>query len=143
LADGWVCYHIGVGYPSPIQEWIGAGYYTQEGLGTVFYIEWYIDGVYNEITASGVTFGEQYWIQILNDIGSGGVNGDGDEGHWGATIWDSKYGNILLKKYDVDLPLNGDIHAVAEGESVDSRNDMEADFSELRWEARARSTRMK
>jgi hypothetical protein len=120
-----VFYHIGMvdsRWEFDICDWVGAGYFTRIGVGTVFYIEWFIDWVYHEMTAPGVTFGEPLHVFLCAEAGG-----------WCAHVWNSE-GNLSLQKSNVDLPLSGvKFKAVAGGESVHPDNHMSAVFSGLTW----------
>jgi hypothetical protein len=108
----WVAYHIAVAFPES-EEWLAAGYYTDEVNGTLFYIEWWLGDTPGEDTTWPVTFGEQYRVSVnWGDLG--GVNpGAG----WGAHIWDSDE-NLLIERHFPDLPLTGiNIWCYAGGES--------------------------
>ncbi len=124
VSEGWVCYNIAVTFPA-IFEWLGAGYYTQCGVGTVFYVEWFINGDYYEITTSGLNFYEQYYTKIA-------IVFSPYYARWCAYIWDSE-GNPILEWY-VDLPIWGEeVVAVAGAESISKYNRMSATFSGLTW----------
>lgn len=129
FSEYWVAYHIGVGWSIDewTDQWIAAGYYTQRGLGTVFYIEWFLNDTYYEIFVEGVMFDKPFYVIVYAAVQ------EGWEG-WAAHVWDNEW-NLMLYKY-VDLPISGmDILAVAGGESICPYNYMSALFADLRWTA--------
>lgn len=122
VVSDWVSYHTGVVFLSSY-DWIGDGYYTDEGKGNIFYIEWKVKEDYNEITAGGISFGEKFWVKTGLELAI--------PVSWGAWIYDSNY-NLILSKTGLKFRQE-EIIAVAGGESIFRRNDMSAKFSELAW----------
>ena len=132
VASGFVACFIAITFPASY-EWIGGGYFDEEGTGVVFYIEWMVDGVPGEITASGVSFGERYYIDVHRRGVSDSVGSPTPSG-WGVNIHDDD-GNLILSAGKDDLPQDDPVMLTptAKGESINPDNHMGAKFSELRW----------
>lgn len=135
LIEGFVCYHIGV-ISTQDPDWIGAGYIMDQ-YGSTFYVETLVDGVYEEIRASGLHFNQQYCVDIIEHGPKGGI---GEGRFWDAYIYDFEW-NVLISKTGVcfqpDTPPYYDWieKAVAGGESNTQNGCMKAEFSELIWYA--------
>ena len=106
-------------------DWIQAGYTTDVELGTVFYIETYLDDSHDINTSQGVSFFEKYLIHIQMKIVSGVIL-------WSAFIYDGD-GNTMMKCENVFLRYSLTYRANAMAESTADCNGFEAEFSELEW----------
>ena len=118
----WVCYHIGVVFPY-LDEWLGAGYVTEIGIGKVAYIEWKIDGVYHDILGADIPWYHPIFTktEIINNL-------------WTAHVWDDEGVPMLEEDVSIPLPLSGEyLLGIAGGESVETKNTMSAVFSNVTW----------
>jgi len=106
-------------------DWIQAGYTTDTESGTVFYVESYVEDVWNFTTTTGVSFFEKYLIHIQMHIVSGVIL-------WSAFIYNVD-GNIMLKMENVFLRYSLTYQCNAMAESTSDSNGLEAEFSELKW----------
>ena len=118
----WVCYHIGVGFPS-LYAWIGAGVTPDVDVGNVAYIEWRIDGEYHQVFGSDITWYHSYFtrVEIINNL-------------WTAHVWDSDETSMVPEEVCLPLPLSGEyVLSIAGGESSDTENTMSAVFTNVSW----------
>jgi hypothetical protein len=126
VSEGFIGGYIEVYAHTPDwNDWIQAGYTTDIELGTVFYVESYVEDIHDINTAPGVSFFEKYLIHIQMEIASGVIL-------WSAFIYDGD-GNTMLKMENVFLRYSLTYRATAMAESTADCNGFEAEFSELEW----------
>jgi hypothetical protein len=128
----WNCYHIGA-INTQMIEWLGGGYFYQNSI-LYYYIEWFIDNAYGEITYQG-SYSDPDPISVLIGRGtydvSKGYNWTCDvrlfdDPKWvnGRTIL---FKSVLLEPHGTQIDL-----LCAGSESTSDYNKVSANFTELR-----------